>query len=253
MITPDSFQLELFRSTHGAISVCEMLGIMNVSSQAPLGTCAEMGSHRGKSGIAAAIGLSQSSEPNRILHMVDPLYNLENIEAWKHTCQGHPDKAWEGARDDDFHGIVQGRILDATSFKSGEITVSKVIAQLHGDYSLHAIPDLHSRFGSFAYVFIDSDQHTYELCKAECDLLRDKMAIGGIICFHDFGNQFLGVEQVYREMIQNDVFREISIPWDDIRKWVRENGGESGNSSWHMEGNPEPCFVGAIKFMGEKK
>ena len=237
MITPTPEQLSLFKQTPGAISVHEMLAIINVAAQAPKGTCAEMGSHRGKSGIAAAIGLSNTG--NHALHMVDPLYDMENLEAWKHSCQGHPDKAWQGAKADDFKGSVMVNITLSSQ--------EKVWAHLHGDYSTNAIPRLHAEHGDFAYVFIDSDQHQYELVKEECELLKDRMAIGGIIAFHDFMSQFSGVEQAYREMLQGGKYEEISIDWEAIKTWVAENGGEEGNDSWHHTDKPAPCFFGAIK------
>ena len=239
MITPTKEQLELFRTTPGAISVCEMVAIINVAAQAPRGTCAEMGSHRGKSGIAAAIGLSNSETSPRVLHMVDPLYDMENLEAWSHADQKHPDNAWQGAKQKGFCEQVEEGIAEA----SGHLCVAHTV----GDYSTHAIPELHAKHGDFAYVFLDSDQHQYELVKAECDLLRDKMVIGGIIAFHDFMSQFTGVERAYREMLQGGDYHEVPIDWLAIKEWVAANGGEAGNESWHHCDNPAPCFFGAIK------
>lgn len=237
MIFPTQAQIDLFKSTPGAISVHEMLAIMNVASQVPHGTCAEMGSHRGKSGIAAAIGLSHTG--NNVLHMVDPLYDMTNLEAWSHADQKHPDNAWQGAKHEDFHGDVMAQIV----LSSREVVWPK----LRGDYSTNAIPRLHVEYGDFGYVFLDSDQHQYELVHAECELLRNRMAIGGIIAFHDFMSQFSGVEQAYREMLQGGQYEEVPIDWDHIKAYVASIGGEEGNESWHHVDKQAPCFFGAIK------
>ena len=239
MIFPTQEQIDLFKSTPGAISVHEMMAIINVAAQAPKGTCAEMGSHRGKSGIAASIGLS--STENHELHMVDPLYDMENLEAWSHADQKHPDNAWQGAKESDF----RQKLIQYVSFATGE--PAKVKPILHGDYSTNAIPGLHKQYGDFAYVFIDSDQHQYELVHAECELLRDRMMIGGIIAFHDFQSQFSGVEQAYREMLQGGFYQEIPIDWDRIKTYVKDIGGEAGNESWHHTDKEAPCFFGAIR------
>lgn len=236
MIFPSPQQLALFKGTEGAISVHEMVAIMNVAFKAPEGTYAEMGSHRGKSGCAAACGMAQGN--GHVLHMVDPLYDMTNEEAWKHSCQGHPDNAWQGAKEEGFHDTVKAVIRGASD--------GTVKAELHGDFSYHAIPALHGKYGDFAYVFLDSDQHTYEMLKREIDLLRPCMKVGGILGFHDFGSQFLGVEQVYREMLQGGEYHEISIDWEQIKSWVSANGGEEGNRSWHHNQNPAPCFFGAL-------
>jgi len=247
MIAPTPEQLAMFKRTPGAISVHEMLAIINVAAQAPHGCCAEMGSHRGKSGIAAAIGLQGKSL--RELHMVDPLYDVSNLEAWSHSDQKHPDNGLPEARVDGFKESVKSSVQKATKLKClpEDDLRCNVYPILHGDYSTNAIPRLHSEFGDFAYVFIDSDQHQYELVKEECELLRHRVAIGGIIAFHDFASQFHGVERAYREMLEGFAYEEIPVDWPAIKAWVSANGGEAGNNSWHHTDKEAPCFFGAIK------
>jgi len=240
MIYPTQAQLDLFKATPGAISVHEMLAIMNVVVKAPMGgTYAEMGSHRGKSGVATAIGIMHGSVFTESLHLVDPLYDMNNLEAWKHSCQGHPDEAWQGAKEVGFRGSVVNAISVASN---GEVT-----AVLHGDFSTHAIPELHAKHGAFGYVLLDTDQHTYELTKEELSLLRERMMIGGLIGFHDFRSQFLGVEQAYREMLTGGQYEEVPIDWEPIERWVAANGGEKGNDSWHHTELDAPRFYGALK------
>lgn len=235
MIYPTKTQIEIFKRTPGAISVHEMVAIANTASWAPNGPILELGSHRGKSSVATVSGFTGSKE----MHLVDPLYDMGNVEAWKHSCQRHPDNAWQGARD---RGFLTSVIRPISEASNGLASVS-----LHGDYSTHAIPALHSLLGDFAYVMIDTDQHQYELVSEELSLLRKRMMIGGIIGFHDFMSQFLGVERAYREMLSGGMYSEVPIDWEAIKHWVSENGGESGNESWHHTENPTPCFYGAIR------
>lgn len=240
MIYPTQKQLDLFKATPGAISVCEMLAIMNVVAQAPDGVFAEMGSHRGKSGTATAAGMS--SHHGTKLHLIDPLYDMANLEAWSHACQGHPDNAWQGAKEPGFRGSVVNAIHEASD--------GMVEAVLHGDFSTHAIPAIHAECGDYAYVLLDTDQHTYELTKEELGLLRGRMMVGGLIGFHDFQSQFLGVEQAYREMLSSTdgiVYEEVPIDWEPIKRWVAGNGGEAGNTSWHHCEMDAPCFYGGLR------
>ncbi len=237
MIFPTQEQLERFRATIGAFSVHEMVGAINVAAQAPYGTCIELGSHRGRSGIAHAIGLSHT--PNKVLHMVDPLYDMNNVEAWKHSVQGHPDNAWQGAREPGFNGTVVNTIHVSTG--------GAVEAELHGDYSEHALPLIADTFGDYSFVFVDSDSHELTMLEVERDLIRPRMKVGGVLAFHDLFSQFLDVEKVYRGMLEGGEFEEISIDWQQIREWVSANGGEETVNSWHHNQNPSPCFYGALK------
>lgn len=236
MIFPTEQQLALFKSTPGAISVCEMVAIMNVVHQAPAGTCAEMGSHRGKSGVATAAGMLPKHGTK--LHLVDPLYAMDNLEAWTHACQGHPDNAWQGAREPGFRWSVCNVIFAASH--------GNVEAVLHGDHSTHAIPAIHTEYGPYAYCFIDTDIHAYPLLREETDLLWDRVMVGGIISFHDFGGACTAVEHRYREMLQGGHFHEVPIDWEEIKRWVAANGGETGNDSWHVNTEEKPCYFAAL-------
>lgn len=240
MIYPTQAQLSIFKRTPGAISVHEMLAIMNVVSKAPDGVFLECGSHRGKSGSATASAMSLHHGTR--LHLCDPLYDMNNLEAWTHACQGHPDNAWQGAKEPGFNGSVCNVISEASD--------GMVEAVLHGDFSTHAIPAIHAEHGYFAYVLLDTDQHTYELTRDELALLRARMMVGGLIGFHDFGSQFLGVEQAYREMLQGRgdgiEYHEVSIDWEPIKQWVSANGGEKDCVSWHHNEMDAPCFYGAL-------
>jgi len=225
--------IELFKATPGAISVCEMVAIYNIASQAPQGSTFETGSHAGKSSIAASCGFNG----RRTHHLIDPCYDLSNREAWKHACQESPENMpWAYVNDVDFCDKVCNRVLQASN--------GNVSPHLMGDYSLHAIPLIQD---NIAYAFLDSDQHQYELVKAECELIRNRMAVGGIIAFHDFRNQYVGPQQVYNELLATGEWQEVAVPASEIRAFVSSIGGENGNNTWHAVGVDLPLFVGAIR------
>ncbi len=83
--------------------------------------------------------------------------------------------------------------------------------------SVEALPRIS---GDFAFVFLDSGDHSYELCRAECDIVAPRMVKGGIIAFHDFRSQFIGVERCYNELLATGAFEEVVIPWKDIEAEV---------------------------------
>lgn len=243
--------IDLFKKTNGAISVHEGCALHWLTSQCPEGAAVELGSHEGKAAIMEAAGFYIFSK--REFHLVDPAYDMTNREAWENSCQGTPENAHQHFNDPDFNKRVVNRVFGAGIFKTTsylddgvQVTTpeSKVQPILHGDYSLHAIPEIQS---PFAYCMVDSDIHGYELCRDECNLLRYRMAVGGIIAFHDFMSQFLGVEQAYREMLQGGMYEEVGIPWGEIKEFVKTIGGESGNTSWHHVDKEAPCFLGALR------
>jgi len=232
MIFPSQVQLDTFKACPGAISVCEMVAIMNLAHQAPEnGACLDIGSHAGKSAMSAACGLRGGRE----LHCIDPIYDLTNRDAWSHSVDKVPENcSWTYAMDADFHANVLARIHACNPM---------IVPNLHGDCSEHGI----QRFEDIAWCFVDSDTHDYPLLKRECELLRTRMSVGGIIAFHDFASQFLAVERCYRELLDGWCYEEVGIPWHEIKDYVRSIGGESGNESWHHTEMEFPAFVGALR------
>jgi hypothetical protein len=242
MQVPSKTTVELFKKTPGAISVCEMFAIYNIALQAPSGAFMELGSHAGKSGISAAHGLGwrdfmpQHPLPRGDFYMVDPCYDLSNVEAWANAVQKKPENMpWPYVNEPDFKQKVANRIRTASA---GYIT-----PVLLGDYSVNAIP----KFNKYGYVFVDSDDHQIELVMAEVQLLEDRMVEDGIIAFHDYGNQYHAPRDAYDYLVKTGKFSPLHIPWDEIRKHVSENDLETGNDSWHMTEDALPCFVGAVK------
>jgi predicted O-methyltransferase YrrM len=232
MLIPTKEFIEIFKKTEGAFSVSESIALMNITSTVISGNYIEAGSNAGKSGMSAAYGL-----PKGKFYMIDPIYDLKNFEAWEHTIQKHPDNlAWKYADEKDFKDKVKLRILFASD--------NRVEPILLGSYSEKELP-LH---GKYSFAFIDSDNHQHERVFAEIGILEDLMIAGGIIAFHDFGNQYIAPRQAHEQLIATGKYENVEINWQEIFDYVRENNLEEGNNSWHEKGSEEfPKFVGAVK------
>lgn len=77
MITGDDLFWKTFKETYGALSACEAIAIMNLAAMVPPGSALELGTHKGKSAMAAIIGL-----PGSQLDIVEPEFIDEK---WKLT------------------------------------------------------------------------------------------------------------------------------------------------------------------------
>ena len=201
--------LSLFKSTPGAMSVCEGLALSRLAYESGgfrnEGIYIESGSHSGKSTVAIASALYEECE----LHMIDP----------------------------DFKRPPSDILGDLKS--ASESTFIFHIAP-----SVEALPRIS---GDFAFVFLDSGDHSYELCRAECNIVAPRMVKGGIIAFHDLNSQFKGVRQCYDELLATGEFEEVKIPWDDILKEVILGRLEDGNQTYHHTELANPMFLGALR------
>jgi len=239
MIKPTKEFLETFKNTKGAIGVAEAIAIINIASQAPLGlTYLDLGSHAGKAAMAAAYGLTSTPCPyfGHPFYLVDPIYDFGNLEAWKHSEQGHPDFAdWLYAKEINFNDIVIRNIA--------KVSCGHLSANLCGSYSEAEIVK-HDKIG---YCFVDSDTHQGGLVLREAKLLEDRVVPYGIIAFHDFGNQFREPREAAEYLVGTGKYYWVDIDWGSIFDYVRENNLEDGNDSWHNKGSEEfPKFVGAV-------
>lgn len=204
---PSKEFIEEFKKTVGALSVCESIAIYNIALQAPEGLYLELGSHKGKSGMSAAIGLKPG-----VFHLVDPIF------------------------EDDFLAVdVMNLIINSTTTKIKATTIA--------DYSTNIIQN----YENLSYVFVDSGSHADGLPMQEIKMLKDRVKQGGIIAFHDFNSQFHEVKEAYDYLISTGKYEEISIDWPVIVNYVRENNLEQGNESWHHTEMEFPCFVGAVR------
>jgi predicted O-methyltransferase YrrM len=197
--------LSLFKSTPGAMSVCEGFALSRLAESAPTGIYIESGSHSGKSTVAIASALHRGQE----LHMIDP----------------------------DFKRPTTNILNDLKS-------TSEATFIFHISPSVEALPRI---AGELSFVFLDSGDHSYELCRAECDIVAPRMVKGGIIAFHDLDSQFKGVRQCYDELLATGEFEEVKIPWDDILKEVILGRLEDGNQTYHHTELANPMFLGALR------
>jgi hypothetical protein len=229
--------LKAAAATPGAISICELVAIHQITKEflcSLEGMAADLGSHAGKSSIAGAAGCYDAGMRGAF-YMVDPVYDLGNVEAWKQTVQGEAWRApWNHIRAKDFDEKTE----TVVRVNSGMIPV------LCGQVSL---PWLKTITGKFSYVFIDSDDHQPELVMAEVRELEDRMFPGGLILFHDFGNQYHGPKEAWNYLQRTGKFEAIEPNWDAAREVSRTTGLEATNDSWHARDNPFPCFVGAVR------
>lgn len=207
MKIPSKQFIEEFKKTQGALSVCESIAIYNIALQAPEGLYLELGSHKGKSGMSAALGLKSG-----VFHLVDPIFEDEELE-------------------NKVVNLVQ-------NYTNGEVFVEAVAA-----YST----DIIHNYDNLAFVFLDSGSHCDGLPMQEVKMLEDRIMVGGILAFHDFQNQFTEVAEAYKYLVSTGKYEPIEIKWNEIKAYVSENNLEEGNSSWHMDGVALPCFVGALK------
>jgi len=202
-------QLALFKSTPGAMSVCEGLALSRLAYESGglrnEGIYIESGSHSGKSTVAIASALHHGCE----LHMIDP----------------------------DFKRPTSDILNDLKS-------ASEATFIFHIAPSVEALPRI---AGELSFVFLDSGDHSYELCRAECDIVALRIVKGGIIAFHDFRSQFIGVEQCYNELLATGAFEEVVIPWKDIEAEVVAGNFETGNETYHHTELANPMFLGALR------
>jgi len=84
--------------------------------------------------------------------------------------------------------------------------------------SLDAVEQFEDR--SLDFVFIDAD-HSYEGCKADIEDWLPKMKRDGVICGHDYGEQFPGVVQAVDEIFGGDADVQSRVWMVDLvwHKW----------------------------------
>lgn len=210
MITPTPDSFAPFKSIPGALSVAECIAIINVAAQVPHGgVYLELGTHKGKSAYAAVCSL-----PDGVFNLVDPIFE-----------------------DNELASKVQYFVANATK--------RFILCPTLAETSLEAIP----KFKDLSYVFVDSGSHGDGLPMQEVLLLEDRVIKDGIICFHDYKNQFVEVEGAYNYLLSTGKYEEIKINWQEIFDYVAEHNLEEGNNSWHIynELPHPPNFIGALR------
>ena len=208
MIYPPKELIEIFKACPGAFSVCEAIALYNIVKDAPKGIYAELGTHKGKSGIITAAALKPG-----VFYLIDTEFT---------------DEKWAVETAAKVHNASNGKVE------------TEPVASLSVDF----IPE----HDNYAYVMVDTGDHSEELVMSELNLLKDRIVVNGFIAFHDLHNQFSGVRKGYDYMVKTGQYEPINIDWKSIFDYVRERNLEEGNNSWHEKGSEEfPKFVGAIK------
>lgn len=198
---------QLFKNVRGAFSCTEAVALYNIALQVRYGLYIELGTHKGKSTLAAALGL-----PAGEFILVEPEF---------------VDEKWSN------------EVFETVAPIAG----NKLFLRLVADESLNVI----EKHKAFSFAFVDSGTHSDDLVMNECKLLEDKMISGGIIAFHDFKNQFVRVEEAYNYLVSTGKYLKVEIQWQPIIEYVRLNELEKDNNSWHQyDDNPFPNFVGAL-------
>ena len=211
MTIPSKEFIDLFKKTTGAFSVTECIALINICEQVPEGLCAELGTHKAKSSLAAIYGLKNAND----FFLVEPEFKSNE---------------W----------VLE---VSETLNEVKEIVNTNITCTLINGYS----KDFIVKFDKYAFVFVDSGVHD-DLVMEECKLLEDRIIHNGIIAFHDFQNQFTAVIRAYEYLISTGKYEPIQVDWQPIIEYVRENDLENGNNSWHIyEENPFPNYVGALR------
>jgi len=208
MIIPSSNFLKQFMETKGALSVAEGIALYNIAIEAPSGVWIELGTHRGKSSQTIALAMQKESE----LHLVEPEFS-----------------------NDEWRNDVLDRV-GALLPESG--------LYLHANYSTIVLPAI----DKIAFCFVDSGSHQDGLPMEEALLLEDKIIQGGIIAWHDWGNQFREPKEASEYLVRTGKYEWIGIDWVRINEYCNEHDLESKNDSWHKyQEHKNPNFIGAVR------
>ena len=209
MILPRKEFIEKFKAVSGALSVTESIAIMNIAALAPEnGLWVEGGTHKGKSAMSALYGGHCNT-----FHLIDAEFEKEIS--------------------------TEEVVKNVSGVAKNKVTIALIIGSFQ-DY-------LKNSGGRYSFVFSDAGIHDDEVLE-ECKLLEDKLISGGILCLHDYKNQFCAVERAYDYLLSTGKFEEIEINWEPIFNYVNSENLEYGNSSWHQYPDlpHPPNFVGAL-------
>lgn len=206
----------------GGIAVREAVAIWWLARTqlfAEQGRAVDLGSCNGKSAMAAWLGMVKKSR----FHLVEPDFKHE----------------W-------LRNMVRTRAYWAIGWQIEESEMWPCTSQAYMD-------DGDVRLTSFRWAFIDSANHTQPLLGQECDFIAQRMQKGGILAFHDFGNQHIAPAEQHAKMLATGEWENIPIPWDEITALVDKADLEKDNQNWTYYGEPgtpeghHGKYVGALR------
>lgn len=209
MKVPDLNFWEPFKKASGAFSAAEAIALHNICLEAPNGLYLELGTHKGKSTMAAVSALKDG-----FFSLVDPIFEDEEI--------------------------IREVVSNVSRVNKNSVQLNFII-----NYSTNVIQN----YENLSYVFVDSGSHGDGLPMEEVKMLEDRVKLGGIIAFHDIFSQFTEVTEAYEYLIGTDKYDVVQIDWHPILEYVKDNALDIGNNSWHQypELPHSPNFVGALR------
>jgi len=225
--------INFFKTLPGAISVTEAIALYRT-----IQTCLDtkrkereyfidFGSYAGKSSLIAITALSCSYRSGMFI-MIEPAYDPT----------GPYRMTGPSFAPDDYLDIIRKRVCS--------FSPPLIIPCLCGSTSERAVKEFLLGL-EISYAFIDSGEHSEESIAIEVNYLKDTMVPGGLIVFHDVGNQYIAPVKAANELVQSGLFEKVEINWEPIIAFVIENDLEKGNDSWHWCEHPHPNFIGAVR------
>lgn len=223
-----------FKTIPGAISVTEAIAlyhiiITNLSCSDTLRRFVDLGSHAGKSSLIALTALNDLGVVGEF-QMVDPAFDVNDKfrEGWKYFSEK------------DYIEKIRNSVKRFIINPSIYVNLYVLFYGMTSEEFCH-------REEPVWYVFIDTGEHSAESLAPEVAWVERNLMPGGIVVFHDYMNQYTAPKEAADRMIESKKFELIPIDWAPIIEYVKENNLEEGNNSWHMLGNPNPNFIGALR------
>ena len=237
--------LHAINKLHGAVSIVEMAGVYNAvvsHLKSEEGMAIDFGSHEGRSSIAGVKALTDMRRWE-CFYMVDLLYDLNNPD-WSSTTQKTSENLpWQYAQQPNFADNTVDNVRQFGYFGGEEfIRVEKM--GLSSKQFLSLFPNR-----KISYVFIDSDDHQLELVMYEVKELEDRMLKGGLMFFHDFGNQYTAPKEAHKYLLDTGKYENINMDWEMIKNFINSKGLKDSDLNWQTEDQKAmpPTFVGCVR------
>jgi len=226
------FLINFFKPIQGAISVAEAVAmyytILN-NCKLKFQYAADLGSNFGKSSCIASAALSDAGIEGEF-HLVDPIYNQKNPDL-SETIGTHGHNPYY-----DWPDFCERTLSHVSKFSR----MKPILNPVPSVRFLETCPML-------GYVFIDSDDHNDITIQKELSIVDKKLLVGGILGFHDFGNQCVAPKEAAYKLIESGSYELLPIDWDYVLSIADSLGGEEGNQSWHMTHLKNPIYVGFLR------